>query len=167
MEDTPLINSPKSTTIFWGKIICLAAISFLSETAPSQNRKIDSLRMLASTKTKSDYSYILPEIALEYILLGEYKYAIQYADEALQIAHNNGDSLLLVRSAKVKASALRRSGKTDSAKLLFNQILPISKRNSYDFQTEIILNSLASIYTNEAHYDTALSHLFESPEFEI
>jgi tetratricopeptide (TPR) repeat protein len=162
MKAASLLNSRKSTAFFCWKIICLVVIAFYPEQGATQNRKIDSLRTLALSKTGSEHSYILPDIALEYILLGDYKHAIQYADEALQIAHNNGDSLLLVRSAKVKASALRRSGETDSAKFLFNQILPISKRNSYDFETEIILNSLANIYTTEAHYDTALSHLFES-----
>ena len=103
MEETPLSNPPKNTTVFFETIFCLVVISFLPEAASCQSRKIDSLRTLASSKTNSEYSYVLPELAFEYVLVGDYKHAVQYAEEALHIAYNIGDSLLLVCSVKVKA----------------------------------------------------------------
>ncbi len=163
MDNTFLTSFQKSKTkVFDWRVIGLIIASLFPEPATSQNRKIDSLQILAATRTNPEYSYILPELAFEYILIEDYKQAIQYAEEAVLIARSKGDSLLLVRSIKVKASALRRSGKTDSALLLYNEILPISKRNNYDSESEVILNSVGGIYALEALYDKALAHFFES-----
>ena len=91
----------------------------------SQNRKIDSLKLLLPKLADQQLGDILCELGYEYLIIGNYPEASRYSDELLSGGNLSGDSLQIVRGTAIKASILRRSGLTDSAMQLYNKVLPI------------------------------------------
>ena len=130
----------------------------------SQNPKIDSLRSLLADQTYTDYNDVLYEMSVELMIAGEYDSARQYVTRLCLNGRREGDSLEIVRGTAIKASILRRSGQLDSAKYLYNLLLPITRRKGYSDQSKNILNSLGNIYILEARYDIALKYHYESLE---
>ena len=128
----------------------------------SQNRKIDSLKLLLPKLVDQQLGDILCELGYEYLVIGNYPEASKCSDELLSRGNLSGDSLQIVRGTAIKASIFRRSGLTDSAMQLYNKVLPIARRKDYKNEVKDISNSLGLLYAYGGYYDKALEFLFES-----
>jgi tetratricopeptide (TPR) repeat protein len=146
------------------KPTCLFIFLFVltASVALSQNRKIDSLKLLLPKLTDQQRGDILSELGYAYLVIGDYPEALKYSDELLSRGELRGDSLQIVRGSAIKASVLRRSGLTDSAMQLYNKVLPIARRKDYEREVKDISNSLGALYTLGGYYDKALQFLLES-----
>ena len=87
--------------------------------------------------------------------------ALCYADSAQELVKNLGDSLLIVKTHRVKGQILLRLDKTKEAVQEFQKTLVISKRNNFVGEQGYALNGLALAYTFQANYDKALQLHFE------
>ena len=105
---------------------------WLPEKVITQNhKKIDSLKNLLSSLKSADLKYV--DVLFELIR--------QYVDV------DNETSLMyvnmkMVKTTRVKAQILRRMGSIDSALLLFDHALAMSRRNGYADEVKMLLNSL-------------------------
>jgi tetratricopeptide (TPR) repeat protein len=126
----------------------------------SQDQKIDSLKSLLPIKTGVEYSRVLFELAWIYLDVdNDVSYA--YAEDAFESAKNTTDSLMIVKTGRIKSQAFRRLGKLDSAIALFDKMLPIAIRNNFLYEVKTISNGLGIVYLDLANYDKALKHFFE------
>ncbi len=139
-------------------IFCL----IFSETCFSQDQKtIDSLTTLLSSKSGIDRFEDLFELS-RLVARTDNNLAFQYVDEAHKLSKNYGDSLMIVRSGRLCGQILRRLDRQNESLELFEDILPIAKRNHFTEELKSILNGLALTNTFLANYDKALQYNFES-----
>lgn len=127
----------------------------------SQNQKIDSLIRLLPNKVKQEKFDLLFQISYECIGIDNRK-ALEYISEANAIAYKIPDSLRIVKAGLLMNSAYRRLEMLDSAISVAARSLSIAKRNKYDEEIKILLNSLAIAYSHKADYDNALEYNFQS-----
>ena len=88
--------------------------------------------------------------------------AYKYAEEALNLARSDGDSMKIVRSGRLCGQLLRRLDRLGESTILFDEMLPIAKRHHFNEELKLILNGLALTHTFLANYDKALAYNFES-----
>jgi signal transduction histidine kinase len=137
--------------------------AFAQNTLPSKNDLlIDSLKQVLNKAEGIDRFDLLYDLTFEHIAKNDLESSLLYADEALKISLNFGDSLKIVKSTRVKGQILRRLDRTNDAIKEFQRILPIAKRNKFTNEIKFILNSLAVAYTLQAEYDEALNYHFQS-----
>lgn len=86
--------------------------------------------------------------------------ALCYADSALRLSYELGDSLRIVKSHRIEGQILRRLDKSDKSRANFERAIPIAKRNGFIREYGYALNSLALVFMYQADYDKALkTHL--------
>jgi signal transduction histidine kinase len=146
---------------------CLFLLSVLMSIPglPQADRKIDSLRSRLSQRTGSDRFEILYDLVFEYLAKEDFQQSLIYIKEAKEIAYQAGDSLRIVKTGRVTGQILQRLDRAADAIVEFQEIRPISKRNTsvkeYVKEYESILNALAVSYSYQANYDKALQYHFE------
>ena len=129
----------------------------LSISTYAQNQpKIDSLKRLLENQIGTERWNALFELGYEYIDVNN-QIGLMYGEQAFKIAKENGDSLKIVNAGILKASALRRMGKLDSAILTYSEIIYIAKRNNFIKELNFILNGAVLSYNLTSQYDKALS----------
>ncbi len=147
-----------SKSISFLVIICLS----LSPTCNAQDqKKVDSLTILLPTKAGLDKFEVLFELSRATAPTDNTQ-SFRYAQEAFAIAKENGDSLKIVMAGRLSGQLLRRLNRPSDAILIFDEMLPIAKRNNYRDEQKSILNALAITYSFLANYDKALEYNFES-----
>ncbi|HMF71130.1 MAG TPA: hypothetical protein VK616_06625 [Flavitalea sp.] len=99
---------------------CLVFICF-----PIYSQKIDSLKALLKIKTHLDRADVLYELSYYYIEVDN-SIALKYGLEGYEISVKFNDSLRIVRTGLITASALRRLQKIDSAIVIYSSILGIA-----------------------------------------
>jgi signal transduction histidine kinase/Tfp pilus assembly protein PilF len=104
---------------------------------------------------------LLFAVSYEYVGSDNQK-ALEYVNEAYRVARNNRDSLQIVKACRIKSSALRRLDRLDEAILVAQEGLAIARRNNYETEVKLFLNSLAIAYTFKAEFDKALDLHFQS-----
>jgi signal transduction histidine kinase len=127
-----------------------------------QQQKIDSLITLLTSKEGGERCDLLYNISYELILKNDFDKSLVHSKEAESLAYQLGDSLRIVKAGKIKASALRRLERLTEAVEVYTTIIEIAKRNRYQDELKVLLNSLAITYTYLADYDRALQINFES-----
>jgi hypothetical protein len=143
-------------------VLLLQAFVLFSYSGYGQSTKdIDSLELLLQRSTGSNKIDLLYSLAYEFIDVNN-PVALEYAELGLKLATDRGDSLRMVRTGRLEASALRRLEKIDSSILVSEQILAIARRNHFVDEIKMLLNPLAVAYTYNAEYDKALDLHFES-----
>jgi tetratricopeptide (TPR) repeat protein len=145
------------------KILIISMICFSPLFTFSQNLKVDSLKSLLATKSKTEEADILYSLAYEYVNFN-YDLGLRYASKAFDVAKETGDSLKIVKAGRIKSLAFRRLNKIDSSMAVSVEILAIARRNHHNEEMKAILNGLALAYTFKAFYDKALKCHFESLE---
>ncbi len=126
-----------------------------------QQSKIDSLTLALENKPASGKCSTLIELSIEYVNADLNK-ALSFADESFRCSLDYGDSATLVRSGRIKGQILRRMDKLKESITMFQEVLPIAKRNGFGKDYKMILNSLAVAYTFQGNFDNALRYHFES-----
>jgi signal transduction histidine kinase len=150
------LNFRKSRTLI------ISCCLILSGACLAQDQKsIDSLTNLLHTNSGEDKFEIL--FALSRSLANtNIAISFQYAEDAHILAKNGGDSLKIVRSGRLTGILLRRLGRQNESLQMFEEMLPIAKRNQFTEELKSILNGLAVTNTFLANYDKALQYNFES-----
>jgi tetratricopeptide (TPR) repeat protein len=85
---------------------------------------------------------------------------MDYVNQASELSESLGDSLMIVKSGRLKSLLYRRFDKIDSSMVIAGKILPISERHGFDVETRKILNGMALVYSSKALYDKALTSFF-------
>lgn len=142
----------------WAMLIVLTSILLI--TASAQQQKTDSLKTLLPGKTDLERADIFYGLAHAYGEL-DYRLAATYCDRSFHFAELSGDSLRMVKAARIKGSIFRRLEEMDSSIRLGLEILPIASRNHYNEEVKKILRGLALAYTYKGNYDLGLKYNFE------
>jgi tetratricopeptide (TPR) repeat protein len=143
------------------KILVLLILQGVSGTIAAQpQRKIDSLRSLLPGNTDRKRADIFYELAYEYVDFNDTLGAM-HAEASFQFAQKANDSLRMVKAARIKATALRRLEKLDSAIMLGLGMLPIATRNRYNMEVKQILRGVAVASIFKGNLDLALRYNFE------
>lgn len=137
-------------------------LTSLSTGVFSQAQSEDSLRLLVPSATGVNRFEILTDLAVVVAGKGEYLEALNYSQEAFELASTLGDSARIVLSGRLKGMLLNRLNRPNEAAEILNDILPIAKRNNFEREHRIILNGLAISYTFLAKYDEALKIHYEN-----
>jgi tetratricopeptide (TPR) repeat protein len=87
--------------------------------------------------------------------------ALAYADSAFEFSLFGGDSIQLIKSARLKGQLLRRLDRLDESIGVLTQVVLIAERRDENEYTRI-LNAIAIVYTFRAEYDLALEYYFKS-----
>lgn len=148
------------------KILIVLALFFFGGTVNSTNgyaqeTREDSLRStLRGAKRESAFE-ILYQLVREKIDT-DLEAALTYADQAVEAAFHEGDSLNIVRANRAKGQVQFKLNDLDGAIASFDYALGVAKRNGIAEQAKFILNGLALAYTYKANYDKALDAHFQS-----
>jgi signal transduction histidine kinase len=148
-------------TIYLPIIIFLCV--FLEPLASSAQdvRMVDSLKSILETQSSKDRYATLIQLTIQYVDKDN-NISLGYVEKASQNAIESADTSRIVNSGRIKGQILRRLDRIEEAIALFNNLLPIAKRNSLGNDYKAILNSLALAYTEMANYDKALECHFQS-----
>jgi tetratricopeptide (TPR) repeat protein len=125
------------------------------------SRAIDSLLQLVNQSEGIDKFSHLLRLGIEYRSIDKTQ-SIQFLTAAKDLAYQNGDTLKIVRGARVLGEILRRFERNEEAEKILTEILPVVRRNNQEKDLKFILNSLALIHSYQAEYDKALNYNFES-----
>ena len=149
------------------KIVYLLVLLALPENLTSQNQKIDSLKNLLFSLKSADLEYVdvLFELSRQYADVDN-ETSLMYVNLAVVKARESKDSLKIVKTTRLKAQVLRRLGSIDSAFLLFDHALAVSRRNGYRDEVKMLLNSLGVAHLLNGKFDEALKVLFEALELQ-
>lgn len=129
---------------------------------PQNLKAIDSLKLLAETRTGIDKYDVLFELGFEYYLQGHIEQALATFQDAKKISLKHGDSIRIVKATRIEFQMLRRLGREQETLQELISILPVAKRLGIKEEQEYILNSLAITYTLHANYDKALEYHFQN-----
>lgn len=158
IDDNSVLSIIRTLAFRWGILIALTLT--LSITASAQRQKADSLKALLPGKTDLERADIFYELAYAYGEL-DYRLAANYCDRSFHFAKLSGDSLRIVKAARIKASIFRRLEKMDSSICLGLEMLPIASRNHYHSEVKKILRGLSVANIFKANYDLGLQYNFE------
>ncbi len=142
--------------------LVLILLSVVTACAWGQSKsKVDSLTTLLNDAKGAERYTLLHAITLELADVDNNK-ALAFITEAHDLSVSMGDSLKIVTSARIQAQILRRLDDLSGAIRIFNQILPVARRNNFIEEEKRILNALALAHTFRAEYDQALKYNFQS-----
>lgn len=143
-------------------VVSIIACLCVLDSSAQNRKKIDSLNSMlktsASEKNKIDG---LIELSLEYFDHNN-QLSLDYAQRAYDASLEIGDSLQIVKSARIKGQLLRRLSRLDESIETLNAVYLIAKRNRFLYDYKRILNGLAAAHTLKADYDQALEFNFQS-----
>lgn len=144
----------------------LAGLAMAWGAAGQQSAKLDSLQQALDSSKDTTRFNVLFQLHL-YYRQGEATDAFQYAKQAHQLAEALGDSVRIVRGARMMAYSLDDLGKNDEVIAILNQALGIAERNRQRYpqlKTDIrfILNNAGIAYMHRGSYDSSLQYHFRS-----
>ncbi len=131
-------------------IICSIGLKFDGLKSYGQQGPLEFQSAYDSTFSRSDAS--------------DFAGALIYAQAAQQIARAQSDSMLIVKSGRVKGQVLRRMNELEKSTQELKTVLPVARRNKYYIEAGTILNAIGLNYTFGAKFDQALAAFFEARE---
>ena len=152
-------NFLNSCKVYSGITFCFFLI--LSTNANAQNHKIDSLLGLLNNREREARVAILYELGYE-LIETDNRQALKYANDSYVLAMDLSDSLGMVKAILIRGSALRRMERLDEAIKVSLEGLDISRRNVFNNEFKILLNSIGIAYSLKAEYDKALDFHYQS-----
>lgn len=138
-------------------ILCLTA----GYRAAGQN--IDSLKLSLQNAKGKSVCFINYRLGYELVDV-EFAEALSYAEASIRCAKQYNDTLQLVRSTQLKATAFRRLGEFDSSNVAIMSILPIARKNEFYVELQDLLHGLALGLLYKARFDESLKYNFEALE---
>jgi tetratricopeptide (TPR) repeat protein len=133
--------------------------------SPSQltAQKLDSLKTQLKLSGGVARCSTLFRIAFE-LSQGDDKGTIDYASKAFECAKAYGDTLLMIKAARIKALGFRLTDEIDSSNALIFSILPMA-RNKQDYgEMKYLTHALAIGLFLVGRYDEALIYNFQALE---
>lgn len=127
----------------------------------AQNSTIDSLKAIVNIPDKKSQVDALYELGYQLIDIDN-REALKYASKSYTLACELQDSLRVVKAILIQGSALRRMERLDEAISVSLKGLGVAKRNKFDNEFKILLNSIAIAYSLKAEYDKALDFHYQS-----
>ena len=88
--------------------------------------------------------------------------ALAYAKQSLRCATLHRDTLLMIRSTRIKALAFGRLGERDSSIATNMSMLSVARRMQYDPELHYMLHGLAAGYMYKGQFDEALRYNYEA-----
>jgi signal transduction histidine kinase len=132
-----------------------------------KNSKIDSLKFELSHASGSSRCDLLLKLSTEYLNVDNPK-SLELAGNAYSLAIDIGDSLIIIKGARLLGRVYRASDNLLESINWFNKALAISERNATDKEVaeeyKLTLNSIAITYTYFADYVKALEYNFKCLE---
>jgi len=105
-------------------------------------------------------------LGFEYYVEGKLSAAIESLELAKSSSQAFGDSLYIVKTARLSGQILRRLNKIEESVVISKSVIPIAIRNSAnpDFKRELkfLYNSIGIAYLSLARYDSALESNFKN-----
>lgn len=131
-------------------------------------RRIDSLKNELQTAKDTSRFNLLQELFKSYNQT-DFNVALQYAQDAYQLAESFGDSSKIVEGGRMMAYSLMDLGRSDESIVILNKVLGIAKRNRVRYpvlkpKIKFLLNNAAIAYMYRGIYDSSLSYHFKSLE---
>src|SRR5688572_25300761 len=110
-------------------VLIIIGLIFMS--APATSQSIDSLRSLLPVKEGIEKADILFQLGRAYFNTNNDSLAASYGQEGYQIARELKDTLMIIKTRRIIASALRRIGHLDSAIRILESLLHLSWKKAY------------------------------------
>ena len=152
-------NTFNAVKLFCYTIFC---IGFFVDANSQNQTKVDSLiRVVDTVGEEQARLQSLIELSLEYFEHNNHL-CLQYADQAHELALSIGDSLIIVKSARIMGQMYRRLGDLNKSMQFLSEAYPIAKRHNFTYDYKRILNALAAAHILRADYDKALEFNFQS-----
>jgi signal transduction histidine kinase len=133
----------------------------LATTSAQDVRRIDSLKSVLKEQSSVDQYKTLIQLGIQYVDKDN-NTALDFIHQAHVNAIASADTARIVNSGRIKGQILRRLNRIEEAIIIFNNLLPVAKRNNLTSDYKTILNSLALAYTDKANFDKALEFHFQS-----
>jgi len=145
--------------------ICIFLLSSAKGFSQDQKfaHRVDSLKSALTQAKGISKQNVLHELAYEYLRVND-TIALPYSAQAFHMAWQFGDSLMIVKSGRVRAQIFKELEELDSSLALCLKVLPIARRNNYRVELKYVLNVLGLAYLFKAEYDKALAYNLESLE---
>ena len=134
-------------------------IFLLYDTIAQEKIIIDSLKASLNGRTGAGRFLPLYDLSFEYIDKDN-KQALQFIQQAEQVALLAGDSLWIVKSKRVKGQILAKLQRSSESIPIFRSVLEIAERNKFRRESMMISNTLGVTYLYHGQFDVALQHLF-------
>ncbi|MGC1242346.1 MAG: tetratricopeptide repeat protein, partial [Chryseosolibacter sp.] len=119
------------------------------------------MKAIVDTPDKVSQVDIFYELGYQFIDVDNNE-ALKYANMSYTLASGLQDSLRVVKAILIQGSALRRMERLDEAISVSLKGLGVAKRNHFDTEFKILLNSIAIAYSLKAEYDKALDFHYQS-----
>ncbi len=132
------------------------------------SQRIDSLKNSLQTLRDTSRFNVLRELFQSYNQT-DFNIALEYAQEAYQLAEALGDSSKIVEGGRMIAYSLMDLGRNDESIVILNEVLAIARRNQIRYpdlkaKIKFLLNNAAIAYMYRGNYDSSLSYHFKSLE---
>jgi tetratricopeptide (TPR) repeat protein len=145
---------------FFLSVVCINSL-LASFSAQCQKHQIDSLTEVldhVSNTEKFDALIHLTKVSAK----TDNQRALEFAEQARNLALNEGDSLHIVTSSRLVGQLFNRLSRYRDAEATLLQILPVAERTGPRHDYKVILGNLAVSYTFQVKYDKALGFNFEA-----
>ncbi|MEX1240729.1 MAG: tetratricopeptide repeat protein, partial [Cyclobacteriaceae bacterium] len=139
------------------------AIILCSQGIHAQSDKVaDSLSALIQRATETEKFELVFQLGLNHYRKNDLNGALQQFQTAQSIAVEQGDSLQIVKSIRIKFQMLFRLDRAEEGLSELLYAFQIAKRNRFKDELELVINLLAITHTNQANYDKALEYHFQN-----
>jgi tetratricopeptide (TPR) repeat protein len=145
----------------WLPIILTMFIAISTGNSLAQN--LDSLKAQLDLSGGTARCSTLFRIAFE-LSNGDGKGTVDYSSKAFECAKIHGDSLLMIKAARIKAAGFRLTDEMDSSNALIFSILPMARRKQDYGEMKYLIHALAIGLSLVGRYDEALRYNFEALE---
>lgn len=155
------MNKLRIVIVFFILIFSSCAFCF-GQTLP--DKEVDSLhKLIKTTKNDSTRGRAYNKLAFHYIFT-ETDTSIMLLEKGMKEADKYDLQFGKAELLNTKATYFDLAGKKDSAEILFNQSLAISRKHSYRNNEVMTLNSLGLFYWKTGNFDKALAYFFQALE---
>lgn len=126
---------------------------------------VDSVKKLLNSAKGADVVGLYYNLGFEYYLEGNLPEALQNIQKSKSGAVSFGDSLYMVKTARLAGQILRRQNELNESLTTSKEALPVAIRNSsnevFRRELEYLYNSIGIVYLSLGRYDSALESHFK------
>jgi hypothetical protein len=141
----------------------LLMLALVARSYESNSQKLDSLKQELRDAQGAARCSTLFRIAFEFAKADD-KRTIEYSSKAIECARTYGDTLLMIKAARIKAVGFRLVGEIDSSNSLIFSVLPMARSKQDYGEMKYLIHALASGLAFVGRYDDALRYNFEALE---
>lgn len=147
---------PEYFNFFSKGLLIIFVATLLVIDVHAQNRKLDSLEGVLADKEGIDrFETLINKVRTT--LYTDFNAAYAAANEAYEIALNEGDTLRIVEGGRILGQVLARQEKRLESIKVLEKVLPVAERHQMTTDIKLILMNLGNAYTFVGNYDKALA----------